>query len=67
MAHRCAAGSLTAISAALAVELSTICASSRHTRHQRNRVSGVGMTFKQGQGLSASVAAWHGHQLLATS
>ena len=30
--------------AALAVVVSTICASSRHTRHQRSLVSGVGST-----------------------
>ena len=46
-AQRCCASSLSAISAAFAVELSTICASSRQTRHQRSRVSGVGTTCKR--------------------
>lgn len=45
-AYLCTAGILTAISAALAVELSTICASSKHTRHQRSLVRGVGITCK---------------------
>jgi len=48
-AQRCCASSLSAISAAFAVELSTICASSRHTRHQRSRVSGVGTTCQGSQ------------------
>lgn len=41
---------LSAISAALAVELSTICASSRQMRHHRSLVSGVG-TICKGQAL----------------
>lgn len=46
-ARLCWARSCTAIMAALAVVVSTICASSRHTRHQRSRVSGVGSTCSQ--------------------
>ena len=43
-AHLCTAGTILAIAAAAAVELSTICASSRTTLHHVNLVSGVGIT-----------------------
>ena len=43
-AHLCCASMFTAILAALAVVLSTSCASSRQIRNQRSLVNGVGST-----------------------
>ena len=42
------------MAAAAAVDDSTICASSRHTRHHRTRVSGVGTTCAQGLPMQCS-------------
>ncbi len=53
--QRCTVCSFSAICAARAVLLSTICASSRHTRHQRRRVSGVGMICR---GWKAALKKW---------
>ena len=55
-AHRCTVGSRRTISAAFDTVDSTICASSRTTRHHFNRVSGVGTTsyfFSYRRALSA--------------
>lgn len=62
--HLCTVSSLSAISVALAVLLSTICASSSTTRHQRSRVRGVGTTsYLRGPGGEQGVGKAIGKQV----